>query len=85
MSKTTSKYVFSFLVLVFHLFLVPFEIWEEDKSNVWVWIFINDPVSLGLLLQDVVHPLKGRKVKLILDNVHSHICPTMQAGEISGH
>lgn len=43
----------------FHLFLVPFEVWEENKTNVWVWIFINDPLCLGLLLQDVVYPLFG--------------------------
>lgn len=43
----------------FYLFLVPFEVWEKNKTNFWVWIFINDPVCLCLLLQDVVHPLFG--------------------------
>lgn len=45
--------------MVSHLFLVPFEIWEEDKANLRVRIFIDYPVSLCLLLQDVVHPLEG--------------------------
>lgn len=44
-----------------HLFLVPFEIWKKDKANYWVRIFINYPVSLCLLLQDVVYPLGGER------------------------
>lgn len=42
-----------------YLFLVPFEVWEENKTNVWVWVFVDDPLCLGLLLQDVVYPLFG--------------------------
>lgn len=49
----------NFHFVPFHLFLVPFEVWEENKANVRVWIFINDPLCLGLLLQDVVYPLFG--------------------------
>lgn len=47
-----------------YLFLVPFEVWEENKSNVWVWVFVDDPLCLGLLLQDVVYPLLGQNVML---------------------
>lgn len=43
----------------YYLFLVPFEVWEENKTNVWVWVFVDDPLCLGLLLQDVVYPLFG--------------------------
>ena len=42
---------------VSHLFLVPFEIREEDEADLRVRIFISDPLGLCLLLQDVVHPL----------------------------
>lgn len=51
--------LYTSLSVVSHLFLVPFEIWEEDKANLWVRIFINNPVSLCLLLQDVKDPLGG--------------------------
>lgn len=44
-------------IVVSYLFLVPFEVGEKDKANVWVWIFINYSLSFCLLLQDVVHPL----------------------------
>lgn len=51
-------------VSVSHLFLVPFEIREEDKTNLLVWIFKHYPLTLCVLLQDVVNPLGGeREVK----------------------
>ena len=50
------------LLVVSHLFLVPLEIWEEDEADVGIRIFINDPLSLRLLLQDVVYPLKDKRV-----------------------
>lgn len=52
------------------LFLVPLEIWKEDKADVRIWIFINDPFSLCLLLQDVVNPLQGKNQGKV-SNVHS--------------
>lgn len=45
--------------VVSHLSLVPLEVWEEYKANVWVRIFINYPLNLCLLLQDVANPLSG--------------------------
>lgn len=56
-STVTSTSAFS------HLFLVPFEIREENKANLRVGIFINNPVSFCLLLQDVVHPLTGWQIR----------------------
>lgn len=50
------------LFIISCLFLVPFEVWEEDKADPWIRIFINNPVSLCLLLQDVVYPLVEVKV-----------------------
>lgn len=40
--------------------MVPFEIWQKDKSNLRVWIFENDPICLGFLFQDVVNPLQEK-------------------------
>lgn len=48
---------FSSHSVVSHLSLVPLEVREEYKANVWVRIFINYPLNLSLLLQDVANPL----------------------------
>lgn len=39
------------------LFLVPFEVGQEDEAHVRVWILIDNPLGLSYLLQDVENPL----------------------------
>lgn len=50
---------FSSQSVVSHLSLVPLEVWEEYKAHVWVRVFVNYPLNLSLLLQDVANPLSG--------------------------
>lgn len=43
-----------------NLLLVPFEIWQQNETDVRVWIFENDPLCLSFLFQDVVNPLQEK-------------------------
>lgn len=40
-----------------HLFLVPLEVWQEDEADLGVRVLVHEPLTLSLLLQDVVDPL----------------------------
>lgn len=40
-----------------HLFLVPLEVWQKDEAHLRVRVLIHEPLTFGLLLQDVVDPL----------------------------
>lgn len=44
-----------------HLFLIPLEIGNENKSVDRIRVFVNYSIGLCLLLQDVIYPLKERK------------------------
>lgn len=45
-----------------NLLLVPFEIWKQDETVLWVWIFKHDPIGLRFLFQDVVNPLEEKTI-----------------------
>ena len=40
------------------LFLIPFKIWNENKTIGRIRVFIDYSISLGFLFQDVVYPLE---------------------------
>lgn len=44
--------------MALYLLLVPLEVGDEDEAIHGVWVLIDDTVGLGLLVQNVVHPLK---------------------------
>lgn len=52
-----------------NLLLVPFEIWKQDKTVLWVWIFENYPVGFRFLSQDVVDPLYRKATKFLLHSI----------------